>query len=124
MGVAKIMFHKSLLVIGTHGTYGRDDEAYGTLMVCNTFLAKGINTTLILIKDGICMAKRGQSPVGMPNNLNELKDFLDLGGRLVCIKESLNERGIKNNELIKGAEIMSLEDIIPLIESNPISLTF
>jgi sulfur relay (sulfurtransferase) complex TusBCD TusD component (DsrE family) len=84
------MSPKSLLVIGTHGTYGRDDEAYGTLMVCNAFLAKSIDTTLVLLKDGVCMAKGGQSPIGMPNNLDELKDLLDLGGRLICIEESLN----------------------------------
>ena len=49
---------------------------------------------------------------------------IELGGKLVVIKESIEERGVKVNELIEGAEITPFLDIVDLVEQNEISLTF
>ena len=119
------MSSSSILILATRGTYGRDDDAFGAMMVANAALAKGIDVTLVLLEDGIAMAKKGQDPagIGMPNNLDELNDFIDLGGRLVVISESLDERGISRDELISDVEILSLSDLNKIIEENDISMT-
>jgi predicted peroxiredoxin len=116
----------SLLIYCTHGTYGRDDDAYGALLQANHAVARGMNVTLVLVEDGVLLSKKNQNPskIGLPNNLDEIKDFIELGGILIVIKESLEERGVKENEIIDGAEISPYLDIVDLIEKNEISLTF
>lgn len=115
----------SLLVYTTHGTYGRDDDGYGALMAANTALAKGIAVTVLLLDDGVAMAKTGQdtSMIGLPNNLGDLQDFIDLDGRLVVVRESMEERGITEDEIMEGAEVVGLKDIPGIIEDNTVSIT-
>jgi tRNA 2-thiouridine synthesizing protein D len=117
---------QSLLIYCTHGTYGRDDDAYGAILQANTALARGMQVTFVLVDDGVLMAKKGQNPdkIGLPNNLNEITDFIELEGRLVVIKESLHERGVSATELVDGIEILDFTHLIPLIEQHQISLTF
>ena len=117
---------RSLLIYCTHGTYGRDDDAYGAILQANTALARGMNVSFVLVDDGVLMAKKGQNPdkIGLPNNLKEIADFIDLGGRLIVIKESLKERGVAESELVDGVELMKFTNLNNLIEQHQISLTF
>jgi tRNA 2-thiouridine synthesizing protein D len=117
---------KKLLIYATHGTYGRDDDAYGALLAANSALAKGLEVTMVLVEDGVAMAKSGQDPsgLGVPNNLDELGDFTELGGRLTAVREHLEERGIGEGELIDDAEVVALADVVGLIAEHDISLTF
>jgi len=120
------MKNHSVLIYCTHGTYGRNDDTYGALLQANHTLAHGMNVTLLLVEDGVLVSKKGQNPtkIGLPNNLNELKDFIELGGKLLVVKESLEQRGLQKEELIDEAEIISFNDVIPLIEHHDLSLTF
>ena len=120
------MVSASLLIYTTHGTYGRDDDAYGALLAANNALAKGLRVSLVLVEDGVCMAKAGQDPsrIGLPNNLGDLQDFIDLEGDLLVVTESLEERGIRGEELIPEARIITLKDLPGLILTHDISLTF
>ena len=52
---------KKLLIYATHGTYGRDDDAYGAMLAANAALAKGLDVILVLVEDGVAMAKAGHS---------------------------------------------------------------
>lgn len=115
-----------LLVYNTHGTYGRDDDAYGALLAANSALAKGFEVSMILIDDGTCMAtaKQDSTKIGLPNNLEDLQDFIDLDGALYVVKESLEERGIAKEELVEEAQIIILADVPGIIEEHDISLTF
>ncbi len=117
---------RSLLIYCTHGTYGRDDDAYGALLQANHAVARGMDVALVLVEDGVLLVKKGQNPskIGLPNNIDEIKDFIELGGKLIVIKESIDDRGIKVNEIIEGAEITPFLDIVDIIEQNDISLTF
>ncbi|HID73473.1 MAG TPA: hypothetical protein EYP43_00315 [Thermoplasmata archaeon] len=116
----------TILIYATHGTYGRDDDSYGTMLMANAALAKGVPTTLLLVDDGVAMAVAGQdtSRLGLPNNLDEITDFLDLGGRLCILRGSLEERGIRKDELVEGAEVVDTGDVVDLIEGHRITLTF
>ena len=115
----------SLLIYNTHGTYGRDDDAFGALMAANSALAKGLGTTLLLVDDGVLMAKKGQDTgkIGLPNNLHDLQDFMDLDGRLVVTRECMEKRGISEDELFEGAEMVSLKDIPGILEDHTVSIT-
>ena len=117
---------RTLLIYCTHGTYGRDDDAYGALLQANHAVARGMDVALVLVEDGVLMSKTGQDPskIGLPNNLDEIHDFIELGGKLVIIKESLEERGIQKNEIVTGAEIIPFLDLTDHIEQFELSLTF
>lgn len=116
----------SLLVFCTHGTYGRDDDLYGALLASNAALAKGLKVTLVLVEDGVFTGKKNQntSKIGLPNSLEEIQDFIDLGGRLIVDATSLEERGISKDEIIEKAEIIPFKSITTLVEEHSISLTF
>lgn len=116
----------SILIYATHGTYGRDDDAYGTMLAANAALAKGMDVTLVLVDDGVAMAKRGQDTagLGLPNNLDELADFTELGGRLVAVEEAVEERGMTREELVEEAEVMPMKDIVRRIVEHSVTLTF
>ncbi len=117
---------RSLLIYCTHGTYGRDDDAYGALLQANHAVARGMDVALVLVEDGVLLCKKGQDPskIGLPNNLDEINDFIELNGNLIVCKESLKERGVNDDELIDGAEIVPFLNILDLIEKSEITLTF
>jgi len=120
------MKSNSVIIFCTHGTYGRDDDLYGALLASNAALAKGMKVTLVLVEDGVLTAKKNQNPskIGLINNLDELQDFIDLGGRLIVEDLSLEERGLSKNEILEKSETMSLRDISKLVEEHDVSLTF
>ncbi len=115
-----------MLIYCTRGTYGRDDDAFGALLQANTALARGMEVTLVLVDDGVYLCKKGQNPtkIGAVNNLTDLSDFIDLGGRLLVMQDGLDERGILKNEIVDGAQTISYSDLVDQIEKTQISLTF
>lgn len=117
---------KNILIYCTHGTYGRDDDAYGAMLAANAALAKGMDVTIVLADDGVAMGKSGQDPsgLGLPNNLDEMADFLELGGRLLVMGGSMEERGIAPGELVEGAEVITAADMVAVIEGHDVSMTY
>ena len=116
----------TILIICTHGTYGRHDDLYGALLTANAALAKGLLVTIFLVEEGVFACNKNQNPskIGLPNNIDELNDFLELGGRLIIDKESIDERGIKRDDMIAGAEIIQIKNIDDVIKTHNVSLTF
>jgi predicted peroxiredoxin len=117
---------KDLLIICIHGTYGRDDDLYGALLTANAGLAKGLNVTLYFIEEGVFACKKNQNPmkIGLSNNLDELNDFVELGGTLIVDNSSIYERGINKEDMIDGVEISNIENIDDIIKNHKVSLTF
>jgi tRNA 2-thiouridine synthesizing protein D len=117
---------KKLLVYVSFGTYGRDDDAFGALLAANSALAKGMEVAIVLVENGVCMAKKGQvpGPIGFPNNLDELNDFVDLDGKLVVSKEALEQRGISETELLDSAQIVKEDKLSEIINKYDLTLTF
>ncbi len=120
------MKSNSLLIVCTHGTYGRDDDLYGALLTANAALAKGLKVTIYLVEEGVFLSKRNQKPmkIGLPNNLDELSDFFELGGNLIVDETSIKERGIETREIIDGAEVINTQNIYDYIKNHNVSLTF
>ena len=90
-------FDKKVMISGTHGTYGHQDDGYGALQLANGILAKGGEATLFLRGDGVFLAIKGQdsNEIGLPNYLDELSDFIELDGTIKLDRPSLEERGLK-----------------------------
>jgi len=120
------MAANTVLIYCVHGTYGRDDDGYGAMLMTNAALAKGMDVTLVLADDGVAMAVAAQdtSKIGLPNNLEEVQNTFDLGGRMLVVRESLAERGIGENELVEEAEVISASKVAALMIENDVTLTF
>ena len=116
----------TVLIYCVHGTYGRDDDGYGAMLMTNAALAKGMDATLVLVDDGVAIAVAGQDTarIGLPNNLEEVQNTFDLGGRILVVRESLAERGIREDELIDDAVVIPASDVAALMIENDVTLTF
>ena len=117
---------KKVLITVIHGTYGHQDDSYGALLLGNGTLAKGGDATLYLKADGVYLAVAGQNPnaMGFPNNLDELSDFLDLGGTVMVDRASMEERGLKSEDLADKVEVIGREKELELISEHHLNVIF
>ncbi len=116
----------SVIFLITRGTYGRFDDAYGAILVANAALAKQQAATLMLMGNGVYLAMKDQEPsdIFLPSNLPEISDFIELGGHILVHRESMEKRGVDQDELIEDIEIIEDYRIITEIEKHKVSLTF
>jgi sulfur relay (sulfurtransferase) DsrF/TusC family protein len=116
----------SVMFLITRGTYGRFDDAYGAILVANAALAKQQAATFMLIGNGIYLAMKDQEPsdIFLPNNLPEISDFIELGGRILVHQGSIEKRGVSRDELLEDIEIIEDNRIVTEIEKHKVSLTF
>ena len=117
---------KRYLIAVAHGTYGHNDDVYGALLVGNGLLARGWDATMVLREDGVYMALKGQDPndIGLDNNLKHMADFVELGGRIVALRPSLEGRGIETDELVEDIEIVDFEEMVNIVDDHDFCLTF
>ncbi len=117
---------KRTLLILSHGTYGHDDDAYGALLVINAVLAKGQEASLLLKDDGAYLALKGQDPneIGLENNLKQISDLIDLGGKVYALRQSLEERDLERSELIDDITVIGQEDLIEVLDQHDLYMTF
>jgi sulfur relay (sulfurtransferase) DsrF/TusC family protein len=118
--------NKKVLISVIHGTYGHQDDNYGALLLANGILSKGGEATLYLKGDGVYLAIKNQNPndIGFPNNLDELSDFVDLGGAVKLDRKSLSERGLVEDDLVKDVEIIETENFLDLLAEHDLIVDF
>src|SRR3990172_1190653 len=87
----------STLILLKRGTYGHWDDAFSAIQVGNAVLAVEESATMLLMDDGVYFAVRGQDPsgIGLTNNTSFIEDFLELGGRMLALRDSLEKRGLE-----------------------------
>ena len=117
---------KRTLILLSHGTYGHDDDAYGAMLVINAILAMGSEAALLLRDDGVYMALKGQDPneIGQENNLKQLADLVDLGGKIFVFGPSLETRGIDRSELIDEITIIERTELVKILKEHELFLNF
>lgn len=105
---------KSFIIIGTHG---EDDLERATMaLACaNASTSIGVKTKLFLAANAVRLAQRGFAEKlprveGMASVKELLDAFISSGGKIqVCIP-CHESRGIKKEDFIDGAELISLVD--------------
>ena len=116
----------SSLILLTRGTYGHWDDAFSAIQVGNAVLAVEEGATLLLMNDGVYFAVKDQDPsgIGYSNNMNFIADFLDLGGRMLALKTSLEKRGLTRSDLLEGVELITPARMAREVERHDVSVTF
>ena len=117
---------RATLIVLTRGTYGHHDDAFSAVQVGNALLAEEERATLLLVEDGVYLAVKAQNPsaLGLPNNLNYVEDFLELGGRIVAVESALRKRGLTAESLVEGVEVAPYSRLVKEMESHAVSVTF
>ncbi len=115
-----------LLILLTEGTYGLFDGPFNAIQVGNAVLATEKNATVVLLDEGVYFGVKNQDPseIELPNNTNYIKDFIELGGRILALESSLKRRGLLNDDLIEGINLIDHSQLVQEIEKHKISLTF
>ncbi|MDA8064678.1 MAG: DsrE family protein [Thermaerobacter sp.] len=116
----------SVLILLARGTYGRYDDGYSAIQVGNAVLASEGDATLVLLEDGVYFALREQDPVGIgyANNAGFIRDFLDLGGRVVAVRSALAARGLEPEDLFEGVEPVPLAQVARELARHDVAVTF
>ncbi len=118
--------NKKVLISLVHGTYGHQDDGFGAVQLANAILARGGECTLFLRSDGVYILVKGQDPndLGLPSNLDELADFIELGGVIKADRAAVKERGLLESDLIEDHELIEWDDVLGLLEEHDFCLTF
>ncbi len=98
----------------THPPFGHE-YTFAGLYVASASLSKGYDVTVILYGDGVYTGRSGQIEslvqINLPPTDNQVKDIIELDGRVVAEKNSMDERGISKDELIEGVEVLDISEI-------------
>jgi len=109
---------KSVIMELTHPPFGRENT-YAALFVGSASVSMGIEVTVLLAGEGIYVGLKGQNDpqgrINLPSTEKQVRDFMELGGRVVVEQQSLEDRGIAAGELIEGLEILDSSTIADLM---------
>jgi uncharacterized protein involved in oxidation of intracellular sulfur len=99
---------EKILYIGTCAAENAEKAALPFVMA-NAAMAMEIQATVCLQGNGVYLAYRGYAqkmaaPGGFPNMEKLLKDFMELGGKLLVCVPCIKERHIDVSELVDGAQ--------------------
>lgn len=102
------------------GTYDRSDDVTGAFILADTLLTEGIDTTILLRGDGVYSALQGQKPraLGLESLLEHLEAAVEMGARVVAVREALEERGLDRKDMPEYVELVSEADLPALMSQH------
>ena len=117
----------SILTIVKSAPYGKED-AFAGLRFSLSQIAAGLLDPVgtILVEDGVYNALEGQDPevIGMPSNLDAVQDLLDLEGRVLCVREHLEARGLTPDDILDEVEVVPLADLPRIVDVYDAFVTY
>jgi tRNA 2-thiouridine synthesizing protein D len=103
--------------------YGRE-KPYTALRFALTALTDGHEATAILIQDGIFVAMKSQDPAEYPNTMEYLQMAIDEGLKVIVCGVCCQARGIKQDDLVDGAEIVGMHEIVEACAQSDNTVSF
>jgi predicted peroxiredoxin len=102
----------------SHAPFGHENTFAG-LYTATASLSKGMDVTVILRDDGVFTGLMGQNDplknINLPPTEDQIEDIIELDGRVIADSEALSIRGISQDELIEGIEILNTQEIYDII---------
>ncbi|HIE33781.1 MAG TPA: hypothetical protein EYP86_01410 [Candidatus Altiarchaeales archaeon] len=115
---------KKVLVLIKEGPYGTffAGEAFRFGISCSTM---GLETSIVLLEDGVYAALKGQSPeeINMKSLEMAFSSVKDAGMNLYVDSESLERRGISRDRII-DADVVDNEGLRELIDESDVVSIF
>jgi len=116
----------SITVVVTAPPYGQE-RLYTTLRFVLAGLVAGHTVNLFVLEDAVYVAKKGQRPLELPSLLEHetmpnceelLKASIKQGARVKICGVCASERGLSQEELVEGAEISTIHDLVDWVVST------
>jgi len=124
---------RDILIVIRHGPYGGFQAAEG-LRHANGAISLGFRPILIMVDDGVYLAKEGQDPgqsqwLELDGTLEEiiargLYEIKDTPAEFYVEKESLEKRGLDSENLVEGLELLDHQKVSELMTVAPLQLIF
>lgn len=83
-----------------------------------TSLVEGMEVNLFLVEDGVFLAHKGQEPKDYANALEWLQRAMAEGAKVRVCGVCVQGRGLKQEELIEGAEVTTMEGLTDWIQES------
>ena len=116
---------KKIIVLVNAAPYGTATpaEAYRTIQ---GLAGMGIETTCVLLGDGVFILLKDQKPesIDMQNLSEAYKALSEFDVKIFVCKNSMEERGIKEDDISGAHGILSCDEINKLIDEHHCVLTF
>jgi len=116
---------KSTLVLITRPPYGLE-EAFAGLRLALALGVNGMKTTIVMLEDGVFNAVNNQKSevIKMPSNIYATKDVYDFDIQVKVVKEDLTARGISEDRLFEGLQVISGSELKALSAEHDVITTF
>lgn len=118
---------KKIGIIITHAPYGHED-AFAGLYVGVAALSKGMQATVLLLENGVYTAIKEQGDtmklINLPSIEAQIKDIIDLGGKVLIDKQAAAIRAISPEEVIQGVEFADSDQLLNAILDANLTVTF
>jgi len=107
-------------VVIAEAPYGQE-RPYTTLRFVMAALNAGHSVNLFVLEDAVCMAKKGQAPAELPGLLEQdkmpkieemLASAIKQGAIVRLCGVCCGERGLTQEELVDGAQIGSMRNLV------------
>jgi len=121
------MSDKKMVIIATHAD---DDPERATIpfVMANAALSSETDVSVILQSTGVMLAVKGYTKHvradAFPQLPDLVKDYLELGGKLLVCAPCLKSRGIADDELIEGARIIAATTVVVETTGADATLTY
>ncbi len=117
-----------LVIEISHAPFGHEN-AYSGLFAAMGWVSVGNEVLVVLRGNGGHVARKGQvdslSEINLPPTEKQVMDVLGEGGRIVAERSSLEARGIEEDMMIEGIEVLETDAIhLLILEEGERVLTF
>jgi predicted peroxiredoxin len=112
-----------------HCTYGKEDAERAILpfIVGNVAVTADQQTTIFLTIEGVRLATKGYaegvSKEGFPPLKDIMQSFISNGGKIWACGACTKPRGIVQDDLIEGAQIVTAANLVEALVQGSISCT-
>lgn len=116
----------SLLI---HSSHGKEDAERAILpfIVANVAVTADQQATIFLTAEGVWLATKGYADdvkkEGFPSLTEIMQSFISNGGKIWACGACTKPRGITQDDLIEGAQIVTAANLVEALVSGSISCT-
>jgi sulfur relay (sulfurtransferase) complex TusBCD TusD component (DsrE family) len=114
---------KTLSMILWTAPYGSQNTSTA-LKVAKAAAQKGYLVRLFASGDGVHNFTKDQKASGIPNAEKEFLELMQAGLKVELCGTCLNFRGIKNEDIVAGAERSTMKNLFTMVKESDVFITF
>lgn len=106
----------SICVLIRKAPYGTED-AFAGLKLGLATIANGMETSVILLEDGVLNGLKHQDPkkIGMPSIADAVVDLLSLDVKIYCVEDHLRARDVRKEDLMNDLILIDETQLTNLV---------